>query len=515
MSAGELEDEWAGEPGRLLRRRYRKAAEIIKNQGKMSVLIVNDIDAGVGWFKQTQSTVNTQMVMGTLMNMCDHPERVSREEDGEIEEYREDEVLRRVPIIITGNDLSTLYAPLLRDGRMEKFYWEPTRSDIVDMVHAMFREDDVPRSTIEALVDTFPNQPLDFFGAIRGRMYDAAIYEWAEAFKSREPDASTGQRVFTEEMGKTLMRNRTRERPDDEDDPGAFLYWRPDFLKENPLVDVSLESLIRSARDLANEQALVNDMRLADEYMKVQKTWEEVLASDTPPPPEEVDEEVLKARIDPEARAAQEALMERARAAMRAEEERRAEERRLNPPPPPPLPEPEPEPEPEYPREWPVVSIAEAFAMFKEQGFPLVDVRGERDFNREAVVGSSNLPSVNITGRPLHWETHRRDGFEAEFFAAHPDLDAPLLILGGPEPETGEDGGAVVLTRLAEAGYRYTGAMEVRGGYDNWVRAYTPAGKKRTGKAKYEHVIGHGGTICVGSEIITQEDGVFDNLMRK
>jgi len=29
---GELEDEWAGEPGRLLRRRYRKASEIIRNQ---------------------------------------------------------------------------------------------------------------------------------------------------------------------------------------------------------------------------------------------------------------------------------------------------------------------------------------------------------------------------------------------------------------------------------------------------------------------------------------------------
>jgi hypothetical protein len=28
-----------------------------------------------------------------------------------------DDLIRRVPIILTGNDLSTLYAPLLRDGR--------------------------------------------------------------------------------------------------------------------------------------------------------------------------------------------------------------------------------------------------------------------------------------------------------------------------------------------------------------------------------------------------------------
>jgi hypothetical protein len=35
----------------------------------------------------------------------------------------------RVPIVCTGNDFSTLYAPLIRDGRMEKYYWNPTRED--------------------------------------------------------------------------------------------------------------------------------------------------------------------------------------------------------------------------------------------------------------------------------------------------------------------------------------------------------------------------------------------------
>ena len=69
----------------------------------------------------------------------------------------------RVPIIVTGNDLSVLYAPLLRDGRMEKYYWSPTREDVCDMVHAMFKEENVDRATIERLVDEHPGQPLDFF----------------------------------------------------------------------------------------------------------------------------------------------------------------------------------------------------------------------------------------------------------------------------------------------------------------------------------------------------------------
>ena len=177
-----------------MRRRYRKAAEIIKNSGTPSCLIVHDLDAGAGRFKKTQATVNTQMVMGTLMNLCDEPNRVSDESDDEIHEWREDDIIRRVPIIVTGNDLSVLYAPLLRDGRMEKFYWSPTFEDIVDMVHAMFKEENVDRATVEALVREYESQPLDFFGAIRSRMYDDAVREWAGVFGRRPPTRRRGRR---------------------------------------------------------------------------------------------------------------------------------------------------------------------------------------------------------------------------------------------------------------------------------------------------------------------------------
>jgi hypothetical protein len=39
----------------------------------------------------------------------------------------------RVPIVVTANDLSTVYAPLLRDGRMDKFYWEPTHEELTQV----------------------------------------------------------------------------------------------------------------------------------------------------------------------------------------------------------------------------------------------------------------------------------------------------------------------------------------------------------------------------------------------
>jgi len=44
-----------------------------------------------------------------------------------------------VPVVCTGNDFSTLYAPLIRDGRMEKFYWAPTREDRIGVAMGIFQ----------------------------------------------------------------------------------------------------------------------------------------------------------------------------------------------------------------------------------------------------------------------------------------------------------------------------------------------------------------------------------------
>ncbi|CAN0843439.1 Ribulose bisphosphate carboxylase/oxygenase activase, chloroplastic [Linum grandiflorum] len=125
MSAGELESDRAGEPGRLIRERYRTASQVVQNQGKMSCLMINDLDAGIGRFGNTQHTVNNQIVVGTLMNLSDNPTRVSIGQ-----EWREADVTNRIPIIVTGNDFSTIYAPLIRDGRMDKFYWSNAAHNI-------------------------------------------------------------------------------------------------------------------------------------------------------------------------------------------------------------------------------------------------------------------------------------------------------------------------------------------------------------------------------------------------
>ncbi|KAK8935775.1 hypothetical protein KSP39_PZI013410 [Platanthera zijinensis] len=154
MSAGELESGNAGEPAKLIRQRYREAADIIK-KGKMCCLFINDLDAGVGRMGgTTQYTVNNQMVNATLMNIADSPTNV------QLPGMYNKQENARVPIIVTGNDFSTLYAPLIRDGRMEKFYWAPTRDDRIGVCIGIFKTDNIPDEAVVKLVDTFPGQSI-------------------------------------------------------------------------------------------------------------------------------------------------------------------------------------------------------------------------------------------------------------------------------------------------------------------------------------------------------------------
>jgi hypothetical protein len=88
--------------------------------------------------------------------------------------YKNEEI-PRVPVICTGNDFSTLYAPLIRDGRMEKYYWNPTREDRIGVCMGIFHDDGISRGEVEKLVDTFPGQSIDFFGALRARVYDDQV----------------------------------------------------------------------------------------------------------------------------------------------------------------------------------------------------------------------------------------------------------------------------------------------------------------------------------------------------
>ena len=231
ISGGELESPDAGDPARLIRLRYREAAELVRVRGKMAVLMINDIDAGAGRFDAlTQYTVNTQLVNNTLMNIADNPVNV------QLPGSYDDTEIQRVPIVLTGNDLSTLYAPLIRDGRMDKFYWQPDRGDRIGIVGGIFEPDGLSPQDVAMMVDTFPTQAIDFFGAVRAQIYNEQIRDFIYS-------------VGLENVSRSVVNTTT---------PPSFR--KPDF---------SLSHLLEVGHRLVGEQRRVDDMRLANEYNRV------------------------------------------------------------------------------------------------------------------------------------------------------------------------------------------------------------------------------------------------------
>lgn len=228
MSAGELESGNAGEPAKLVRQRYREASDVIK-KGTMCSLFINDLDAGAGRMGAgTQYTVNNQMVNATLMNIADNPTNV------QLPGVYKKEEIPRVPVIATGNDFSTLYAPLIRDGRMEKFYWNPSREDRIGVCGGIFKDDPISIDDVAQLVDRFPGQSIDFFGSLRSRIYDDVIWKYVE---------DTG----VSNMNMNLVNTRT---------PPTF---------DMPRMDIRM--LMEYGDLLVQEQDNVKRVQLADAYL--------------------------------------------------------------------------------------------------------------------------------------------------------------------------------------------------------------------------------------------------------
>ncbi|MCL2928635.1 MAG: ribulose bisphosphate carboxylase small subunit [Trichodesmium sp. MAG_R01] len=231
ISGGELESKDAGDPARLLRLRYREASEKVKVQGRMCALFINDLDAGAGRFDGgTQYTVNTQLVNATLMNIADNPTNV------QLPGSYDETPLHRIPIIVTGNDFSTLYAPLTRDGRMEKFYWEPNREDRVGIVGSIFKTDELSTGDIDNLIDEFSDQAIDFFSALRSRIYDEQIRDFIH-------------QVGIEKISRRVV-NSVEKIPD---------FPQPTF---------NVSRLLEYGKIMVGEQERIRELRLVEEYNK-------------------------------------------------------------------------------------------------------------------------------------------------------------------------------------------------------------------------------------------------------
>ncbi|MFC9688279.1 AAA family ATPase [Kribbella sp. NPDC056951] len=163
ISPGELESENAGHPGQIIRQQYLAAGN---NQARSpGVLVINDVDTVLGdWGQLVQYTVNRQIVYGQLMALCDFPLEVAGM------------ATRRVPIVLTGNDPSIIYPPLLRPGRARVFRWEPSvhqRLPVVASILPWLREPEA-----FGLLEEFPHQSISFWSDVRAALWEQGLGQW-------------------------------------------------------------------------------------------------------------------------------------------------------------------------------------------------------------------------------------------------------------------------------------------------------------------------------------------------
>lgn len=165
ISGGQLESGIAGEPARLIRERYIDASRSIQNgESIATVVLINDIDTSLGnWGNKVQTTINTQTVYGELMHLVDYPNFVEGVET------------HRIPIILTGNDFTKLYEPLVREGRMNSFEWNPSIQEKISIFSGIFPElcmDDCTK-----LVNEFSDQSIAFYSHLRSILTDDLLWQ--------------------------------------------------------------------------------------------------------------------------------------------------------------------------------------------------------------------------------------------------------------------------------------------------------------------------------------------------
>ncbi|MEA5470985.1 AAA family ATPase [Spirulina sp. 06S082] len=172
ISGGQLESGTAGEPAQIVRQAYINASRCIEQgKSKVAVVLINDIDTGLGnWGDKVQYTINRQTVFGELMHIVDYPTMV------------EGRSTRRIPIIITGNDFTKLYEPLVRPGRMTAFEWDPTNDEKTKILHGIYPELQIHEC--EKLIDELNKEiscenfnflSIAFFSYLRSTLIDGLL----------------------------------------------------------------------------------------------------------------------------------------------------------------------------------------------------------------------------------------------------------------------------------------------------------------------------------------------------
>lgn len=138
ISGSEFENEYAGIPAKNILKTYRDVADdVYYKKISYGAIIIDDIDAALGgWGDLVQYTMNRQLIIKALIDLADNPYELTVTDDEQIMHYE----VCRIPIIITLNDETKMYEPLMRNGRTKTFPWIPNIDEIAYILDSLFKD---------------------------------------------------------------------------------------------------------------------------------------------------------------------------------------------------------------------------------------------------------------------------------------------------------------------------------------------------------------------------------------
>lgn len=194
LPGSSFESENAGVPADSLYECYCRASKYWQ-KGIPAAIVIDDADAAIGqWGDMTQYTVNRQLVCSTLMSLADNPKvAYLKDATGKIRGQTE---TARVPIIMTCNDSTKLYAPIMRPGRTRTFVWNPSPAEMECIVSGIFPCLDLEE--VGALIDEMDRlyaerrprhlggAPASLYSDIRSSVTDEALCDMFRGLTAKQ-----------------------------------------------------------------------------------------------------------------------------------------------------------------------------------------------------------------------------------------------------------------------------------------------------------------------------------------
>lgn len=180
ISGAELSGNYEKDSILDLEENYIRACNYFASENVPCVIIIDDFHLSPASTKNgVGTTVNSQILTGFLMNLCDKAKS--------IEEYR-------TPVILIGNSFKDVYEPLKRDGRMDFFTWRAPLEQKYDISYNLFRDllSKKEMKQIQNFVESYKEQPVSFFKEIKNDI----VKERMRCYFNQSKKFDVGRSIF-------------------------------------------------------------------------------------------------------------------------------------------------------------------------------------------------------------------------------------------------------------------------------------------------------------------------------